>query len=112
MATAQPHALPDGTVIRILHPVYFLATKFCALQNRVTDLRLSNDWEDIVYVLEERPEVGAEVRAAAAEVRAYLATGCAAMLAQPNLEELFKAVMSRGGRMADLKNTLLQLASE
>ena len=111
MATAQPHTLPDGTVIRILRPAYLLATKFCALNDRAGDLRWSNDWEDIVYVLEEHTPILAEVAAAAPDVRAYIGTQCAAILAQPNVSELLEVMLSRGGDLRQLTHTLEQLAT-
>lgn len=111
LATAQPYALPDGTCIKILHPAYLLATKFCARQNRATDLRLSHDWEDIVYVLEERHSLLSEVAKAAPDVQAYIATQCAGILSQPNLDELLEAVMGRGNQLVSLLTTLRQLAA-
>jgi predicted nucleotidyltransferase len=43
-AQAISFALPDGTSIRILTAVYFLATKLAALKNRgMSDLRVSQD---------------------------------------------------------------------
>ncbi|GAA3970170.1 nucleotidyl transferase AbiEii/AbiGii toxin family protein [Hymenobacter antarcticus] len=110
MATAQSHTLPDGTIIRILHPAYLLATKFCALQNRASDLRLSHDWEDIVYVLEERAEVVEEVATAASDVRIFIANQCASVRRKPNVEELFEAVMGRGSQLPLLLHKLKQLA--
>ena len=110
MATAQPHTLPDGTIIRILHPAYLLATKFCALQNRASDLRLSHDWEDIVYILEERAEIIEEVANTASDVRIFIATQCAGIWGQSNVEELFEAVMSRGSQLQLLLHKLQQLA--
>jgi len=45
--------LPDGTSIYVFSVEYFLATKFEALIGRGgKDLRLSHDFEDIVYVLD------------------------------------------------------------
>ncbi|UOQ99075.1 nucleotidyl transferase AbiEii/AbiGii toxin family protein [Hymenobacter sp. 5317J-9] len=111
MATAQPYLLPDGTTIKILHPAYLLATKFCARQSRATDLRLSHDWEDIVYVCEERASLVEEVASAAADVRTYISDQCAEVLRQANKEELVEAVMSRDATVDSLLTTLHQLVA-
>lgn len=68
-AQAILHTLPDHTPIRIMTAVYFVATKLAALRSRgMSDIRLSQDLEDIVYVLDNRPELVAEVATAAASV--------------------------------------------
>ena len=72
-AHAIQFTLPDGTNIRILTAIYFLATKLAALKNRgMGDLRLSQDWEDIVYVLDNRPSLAQEVDTSAPAVKAYI----------------------------------------
>jgi hypothetical protein len=65
-----PYLLPDGTQISILSPVYFVATKLVALRDRGwADLRLSQDLEDLVHVVDNRPFLAKEVAAAEAGVR-------------------------------------------
>lgn len=46
--------LPSGIVIRVVSPVYFLATKFEAFAGRGQGDYFSHDLEDIVFVLENR----------------------------------------------------------
>jgi hypothetical protein len=68
--------------------VYFVATELAALRSRgLSDIRLSNDLEDIVYVLDNRPELAAEVTAASAAVRSYIATEIRQLLRHPELRE-------------------------
>ncbi len=72
-ATAVPHALDEHCSIKIFHPVYFLATKMEAFNNRGGgDGRWSSDFEDIVYVLNNRNSIWEELQATDAAVKAYL----------------------------------------
>jgi predicted nucleotidyltransferase len=72
-AQAQAYTLPDDTPIRVLSPVYFLCTKLVALRDRGwADLRVSQDLEDIVHLVDNRIELAAELAQAAGSVRAYV----------------------------------------
>lgn len=72
-AHAIDYQLPDRTTIRILSPVYFLATKLVALRDRGwEDLRLSQALEDLVHVVDNRPQLIQEVAAADEGVRNYI----------------------------------------
>ncbi len=71
-ATAMTHALDEHYTIKIFQPVYFLATKMEAFNNRGGgDGRWSSDFEDIVYVLNNRTTIWEELQAADAAVKAY-----------------------------------------
>jgi predicted nucleotidyltransferase len=71
--TAVTYALDEHYRIRIFHPVYFLATKMEAFINRGGgDGRWSSDFEDIVYVLNNRNSIWEELQATDAAVKAYL----------------------------------------
>lgn len=66
-------ALDEHYIIKIFQPVYFLATKMEAFNNRGGgDGRWSSDFEDIVYVLNNRNSIWEELQAADAAVKAYL----------------------------------------
>ncbi len=72
-ATAVTHALDEHYSIKIFQPVYFLATKMEAFNNRGGgDGRWSSDFEDIVYVLNNRTSIWEELQTADKEVKAYL----------------------------------------
>jgi predicted nucleotidyltransferase len=72
-ATALKFPLDDGYNISIMRPAFFLATKLEAFKNRGRDDgRLSTDFEDIVFVLNNRTAIWQELEDAAPEVRAYL----------------------------------------
>jgi hypothetical protein len=66
--------LPSGRKIRIVTAPYFLATKLEAFDGRGGgNYMLSHDIEDIVAVLDGRPELVEEVRQAEDPLRRYLA---------------------------------------
>lgn len=82
--TAQEVALSAGMTIRLISAPAFLATKFEAFFDRGRgDVLGSHDLEDIVNVVDGRPELVAEVASAAPELRQYLAAQCRALLAMP-----------------------------
>ncbi|NDK57584.1 nucleotidyl transferase AbiEii/AbiGii toxin family protein [Pontibacter fetidus] len=62
----------DGLEIRVLPVAYFLATKFSAYYSRGGDPRMSHDFEDIIYVTDNRLNLIEEIAAAPLEVRSYL----------------------------------------
>jgi len=64
-----------GLRIRLITPVYFLATKLDAFSARGNnDYRGSHDLEDMIAVIDGRPEIVEEVRTAPSDVRLYLAS--------------------------------------
>ncbi|BFR49799.1 nucleotidyl transferase AbiEii/AbiGii toxin family protein [Nitratidesulfovibrio sp. HK-II] len=84
-ADALRHAVRmtvDGVTLRVVGPVYFLATKLEAYRGRGNgDYLTSHDMEDLVAVLDGRPDILDEVLAADVAVRGYLATVFASLLA-------------------------------
>lgn len=66
--------LPSGRRIRMVTAPYFLATKLAAFNGRgCQDFMASHDMEDIVAVLDGRPEVEDELRQADSALRNHLA---------------------------------------
>lgn len=64
-----------GLRIRLITPVYFLATKLEAFRGRgQNDYSGSHDLEDIIAIIDGRPEVIDEVRKASSDVRTYVAS--------------------------------------
>lgn len=72
MLRAIGHVLPDGTLVKVLPAPYFLATKLEAFKSRGGDMRTSKDFEDIVFLLDSRLGLEAEMNSAPAEVQDYL----------------------------------------
>jgi predicted nucleotidyltransferase len=71
--TALKFPLDNDYTISIMRPAFFLATKLEAFNNRGKgDGRLSTDFEDIVFVLNNRTALWQELAGAAPEVREYL----------------------------------------
>jgi len=87
MEHAQRVTLPDGTTIRMLTAPYFLGTKFEAHRSRGGDMRLSKDFEDIVYVLDSRVDLAEEIASAPADIRSFLGDEMKKLLANRALAE-------------------------
>jgi predicted nucleotidyltransferase len=71
LKTILTHRIKDVDA-NILHISYFLATKFNAFHDRGEDARTSQDFEDIVYILDNASNLVDEVRNSPADVRVYL----------------------------------------
>ena len=89
-AATIPHAvvyqLSSGAKIRAAPPVYMLAMKLEALKGRVQgDFLRSLDFDDIVTLVDGRPELLEEVAGADAALRAYIAAEMRRLLAEPRL---------------------------
>jgi len=92
--SAQRVVLPNGVSIRLITAPAFLATKFEAFADRgKSDLLGSHDMEDIVNVLDGRPEIVDEVAASPDELKRYLADRCHALLALPNFMDALSGMV-------------------
>ncbi|QIH36772.1 nucleotidyl transferase AbiEii/AbiGii toxin family protein [Sphingobacterium sp. DR205] len=70
---AENYLLDDGQTIRILTAPYLLATKLEAFKGRGGgDGRMSHDFEDIVFVLENRRSLWQEIRGCDRGIEPYL----------------------------------------
>lgn len=95
LQTAQPYPIAEGINIRLVTPVYFLATKFEAFKGRgKNDLLGSRDIEDILNLVDGRAELGEELLQAADDVKTYLITEFKALLNSPDISY---AVQSTAG---------------
>ncbi len=82
LESAQFVTLPGGTTIRLIAAPVFVATKLEAFADRgQADWLGSHDLEDIVNVLDGRPEIVEELAASPADLQRYLADRCEALLA-------------------------------
>jgi predicted nucleotidyltransferase len=92
--SAQRVMLPSGTSIQLITAPAFLATKFEAFADRgKSDLLGSHDMEDIVNVLDGRPEIVEEVAASPDELKRYLVDRCNALLALPNFMDALSGMV-------------------
>ena len=90
LSTARHVELPSGREIRIVTGPYFLATKLVAFDGRGNgDYMMSHDIEDVVAVLDGRPEIVDEVRDAEDSLRIFLARRFAELLGDARFEDAF-----------------------
>jgi len=65
--------LEDAVTIRLVAPAYFLATKIEAVQGRGGgDYMASHDLEDIITVMDGRPEIVSEISASSNDLKSFL----------------------------------------
>lgn len=77
---ADSIALLSGTVIRVVSPAYFIATKFEAFKGRGKGDFFSHDLEDIVFVLENRSRLILELVNCSDELKTYFAEQATSLL--------------------------------
>ncbi len=92
------YELPDGTAVYILPPLYYLATKIESIRGRGgDDLRFSHDFEDFIYVLNNRQDITSlfdnENNAALIE---YISFWASEMLARQNCREEIECMLPYG----------------
>ncbi|MCU7932968.1 MAG: hypothetical protein KZQ90_19405 [Candidatus Thiodiazotropha sp. (ex Codakia rugifera)] len=77
---ASEASLSDGTVIRVVTPTYFIATKFEAFAGRGKGDFFSHDLEDIVFVMENRNGLLFELMDSPDELKRYFAEQASLLL--------------------------------
>ncbi len=109
VASAQRVPLPSGTAIRLIGAPAFMATKFEAFADRgQNDLLGSHDAEDIINLVDGRPELVAEAASAPDELRRYLAERCATLLAQRDFADTLTGMILPDESLAERVQTVLQ----
>lgn len=89
--------LPDGTSIFIFPAPYYLGTKFEAMLSRGgNDLRMSHDFEDIVYILDNTTDIVEQISITDAPLKNYLASQFKTLLANSNIEEAIECALPYG----------------
>jgi predicted nucleotidyltransferase len=106
--TAEVYALTEDLRLRRLAPPFFLATKLEAWLGRGGgDLFMSKDLEDILLVVDGRPEIIGEVEVAEDEVRRYIAEEIAALLKAPRIDDFLDGnIRGPVGRVAIVADRL------
>ena len=85
----QQIELPDDIYINILPSPYFLATKLEAFKDRGrNDFYGSHDFEDIIYLLDNRTIIVEEILAADDDVKEYIKAELTAIKNHPQVEEI------------------------
>jgi hemerythrin superfamily protein len=82
------HQVNDYLSVRIFSSVYYLASKIEAFLNRGgEDFRMSEDFQDIIYLLDNRPELEKEIKHGFYQVREYIQNNFRQLLSHADLEE-------------------------
>ncbi len=91
--SAFGHEIRTGTKIHIVSPPFFLATKIEAFLGRGDgDFLASRDIEDILTLLDGRPEVEVEIAAQNMEFRQYIAGHFSDFLSESSFEYALESV--------------------
>lgn len=91
------YEIDEGTIIKILSAPYFIATKMEAHKDRgKNDGRTSQDFEDIVYVLENRESIWEEMNNSGDAIKNYLRAEFLTLLSNHNLFEWIDCHVERG----------------
>ena len=120
LETAEVVTLPSGKTIKLIAAPVFIGTKLEAFKDRGKDANGkpdflgSHDLEDIITVVDRRPELLAECRAGAPELRAYLAAGFKALFANSEFEQALSGHLPGDAfsqqRVTPLAKTLRELS--
>lgn len=112
LRTASPHTLSPQLPIRLISPVAFLATKietFHSPHRRFGgDFRASHDLEDILALLNGRPEVDREIAEAEPEVRYYLRDAFGGFLNEPRFLDALPGHLEPGPTNEERSHLLLE----
>lgn len=85
---AEDYQLDENLSVRIFAPIYFLASKLEAFKSRgQNDGRTSKDFEDIIFLLENRSLIWQEMESAEDDVKEYLKMELGVILKNPFVEE-------------------------
>lgn len=94
---ALDYEIDPHLTIKILPGPYFLATKIEAFNSRGnSDGRTSQDFEDLIFILENRSSIWWEMENADADVKDYLRKSFSTFLKVPYLEEWIDGHVERG----------------
>lgn len=88
----RPYPVSIGsTKVRILPVSLFLATKWEAFRNRGDDPRMSPDFEDIIYVLDNNPDLVDDVLLAGKDVKDFLREMSTEILSDSSVNEIIES---------------------
>jgi hypothetical protein len=103
----------DLQLINILDPCYFLATKIEAFKGRGnSDGRFSHDFEDIIFVLENRVEIWNEIHNCKEPLKTYIKKEFQNLVQNPYLLEWIDSHIERGGNAQDIYSKIAEIALE
>lgn len=103
LRTATPYRITQDIEIRLVHPVYFIATKLEAYLGRGNNDPLgSQDIEDILTLLDGRENLAAELKQAPAQVQQYIGKQLRNLLNDRNFEFAVQSASSHDAAREDL----------
>lgn len=109
MQTSQWVELPNAMKIRLIAAPVFMATKFEAFADRGRgDLLGSHDLEDIINVLDGRPELPDEITIGSVELQRYLSDQCATLLAMPGILDALQGMVFPDESLAERVQILVE----
>jgi hypothetical protein len=84
-----PYQLNEKSTIQIFPLSYFIASKFEALKSdrHGKDYRMNSDFEDIIYIFDNRIHIKNELIECNNDVKSYLQKQISELLKRPNIEE-------------------------
>lgn len=109
IAKALPHQLEAGSVINVVNPTYFLATKLEAFHGRGKGDYYCHDFEDIIYVLEHRQRILVDLMSAKDDVKHYLAEEAAKLL-HSEFENILPGLLNNGAMAGAVLNTVEKIS--
>jgi predicted nucleotidyltransferase len=96
-AQAIDYEIDDSNTIKILSAPYFIATKQEAYKSRgKKDGRTSHDFEDIIFILENRSSIWEEMKNSSGQLKNYLRNEFEILLKNPDFFEWIDAHVERG----------------
>ena len=115
MKNAVEIEIHGSTKVLIFQAPYFLASKFDALKNRgMSDLRYSSDFEDIIYLFDNRQELLDELVNANETVKMYLQNAIKGLLRHPIIQEAIESnveqdfIYARANNIMELWNKFIE----
>ena len=103
----------DGARVRVINAPHFVATKFEAFKGRgKSDPYASHDLEDIVTVVDGRPELIEEVASCELELRDYLQAEFRRLVSNPDFLNALEGLVEGEGRAALVLGRIRRLAGE
>ncbi|POA35372.1 hypothetical protein [Pseudomonas sp. GW456-12-1-14-TSB6] len=114
LARADKFTLPSGAVIQIFEPTYFLATKLEAFSGRGGGDPYHKDVEDIIILIDGRPELLEEVRQAESELKEFITTGVRALRGLAGIDYVIESsgsVQANPGRGQIIHGRMKELGS-
>lgn len=106
MKTARDYRLTEALIIKLVEPVYFVATKLEAYLGRGgADALSSHDIEDLINIFDGRKEIVAEIQAAQGELKTFIRVQLQELLNDVNFEY---AVQSATGNNSQRESLIFE----